>query len=342
MEILNAREKLVLEAIVRNYILTTNPVASSFISKKSRLHLSPATIRNIMARLEEKGLIYQPHTSAGRVPTTLGYRLYVDNMMGRARLSRFDKEKIRQVVKQNTGDIETLLDEATRILAHLSRQLSVIISPPLEEGTFHRMDISRLNSNRLMLIISIKSGLVKTIVLEIDSKIRSEELESLRRILNERLHGLRLKQIRQKFGEIVKDIRNEETGLIRVFIETAARIFNFSHDKEVYLTGTHNILRQPEFADHEKVSGVVELLEDKNVIIHLLDKSTERESLNIAIGEEIGEQIMENCSIIAARYKIGRVAGTLGIIGPTRMDYHHLVPLVDFTAQILSEPYKDV
>jgi len=340
MEILNTREKLVLEAIVRNYILTTSPVASSFIAKKSRLHLSPATIRSIMAGLEEKGLIYQPHTSAGRVPTTLGYRLYVDNMMGRTRLSRFDKEKIRQVVHENTGDIEMLLNEATRILAHLSQQLSVIISPPLEEGIFHRMDISRLSSNRLMLIISIKSGLVKTIVLEIDSKVRSEELESLRRILNERLHGLRLKQIRQKFGEIVKDIRKDESGLIRVFIETAARIFNFSQDKEVYLTGTHNILRQPEFADHEKVSGVVELLEDKNVIIHLLDKSTAQEQLNITIGEEIGEQMMENCSIIAARYKIGQVAGTLGIIGPTRMDYHHLVPLVDFTAQILSKPYN--
>ncbi len=339
-ELLTEKEKLVFEAIVSSFILTANPVASSFIAQNSHLAYSPATIRAIMARLEEKGYIYQPHTSAGRVPTTLGYRLYVDHMMKRARLSGVEKEKLRQVLSSSTGDFESVLRESTRILAHLTHQLGIMISPHLEEGIFHRMDITRISSERLLLILSIKSGIVKTIFLEINSGIHDEQLDSLREVLNERLHGLKLKEIREKFKEIVEDIRAEDSELIHIFIRSAKQIFDFSENNEVYLTGTHNILRQPEFTDNEKISGVVELLEDKRIIIRLLGNKVSGEDLNIIIGEEIGEEAMENCSIIAARYKIDNVIGMLGIIGPTRMNYSHLVPLVEFTARVISDPFE--
>ncbi|MEJ2633712.1 MAG: heat-inducible transcriptional repressor HrcA [Calditrichia bacterium] len=339
-ELLTEKEKLVFEAIVSSFILTANPVASSFIAQNSHLAYSPASIRTIMARLEQKGYIYQPHTSAGRVPTTLGYRLYVDHMMKRARLSGTEKERLRQVLSSNTGDFESVLRESTRILAHLTHQLGIMISPHLEEGIFHRMDITRISSERLLLILSIKSGIVKTIFLEINSGIHEEQLDSLREILNERLHGLKLKEIREKFKEIVEDIRAEDSGLIHIFIRSAKQIFDFSENNEVYLTGTHNILRQPEFTDNEKISGVVELLEDKRIIIRLLGNKVSEEDLNIIIGEEIGEEAMENCSIIAARYKIDNVIGMLGIIGPTRMNYSHLVPLVEFTARVISDPFE--
>ncbi|GAB4367233.1 MAG: heat-inducible transcriptional repressor HrcA [Calditrichia bacterium] len=341
MHDLNEREKLVLEAIVRNYILTTNPVASTYIARHSHLALSPATIRHIMGSLEEKGYIYQPHPSAGRIPTTMGYRIYVDEMMGRTRLSKQHKEQICQAIRQNPGDLENLLKEATRILAHLSRQLGIIISPHLGEGVFHRMEITQLSSERLLIVISIKSGLVKTIVLELHSSIQPDQLDLLKQILNERLEGLKLKEIRNRFKEIVQDLGEDDTGLIRLFISTAERIFDFSDDNDVYITGTHNILRQPEFLDTQKFSGIVELLEDKKIIIHLLDRSIATQDWNVKIGEEIGEQRMDGCSIIAARYRIGQVNGTLGIIGPTRMDYSHLVPLVNFTAQMLSQPLEN-
>ncbi len=337
MSVLSDKEKLVLEAIVKFFILNANPVASNYVARHSALAFSPATIRNIMYSLEEKGYIYQPHTSAGRVPTTRGYRFYVDHMMRRARLSTGQKETIKKAVFQNPGDFETVLKEASRILAHLSQQLSVIISPEFDEGVFHRMDITRLSSERLLLILSIKSGMVKTILLEVSSYLRDEHLNSLCNILNERLHGLKVREIRAKFREIVQDIADDKSGLIPLFSKAAHKIFDFSGENEVFLTGTHNILRQPEFANSIKVSSVVELLEDKNLVIHLLDDDIPDQKLSIKIGEEIREKKMKNCSIISARYRIGNMSGTLGVIGPIRMDYSYLVPLVDFTANFLSD-----
>jgi heat-inducible transcriptional repressor len=334
---LSEREKLVLYAIVKNFILTVSPIASHFIARFSSLSFSPATIRNIMAELEEKGYIYQPHTSSGRIPTSAGYRIFVDQMLKKSRLSQEEKERIKQAVALSSGDYENLFRESSQILAHLSKQLSILISPRLNEGIFHRMEITRLGSERLLMIISIKSGIVKTIILEIETSVPDKQLDLLKQILNERLDGLKIRDIRNKFGEIVNDIRDEKSGLMHLFIDTADRIFDFSDNSTVFVTGTHNFLRQPEFYNHPELSGVVEVLEDKNIIIHLLDQTGLDENLNIMIGDEINEIKMKNCSIIAARYKIGEVKGTLGIVGPTRMDYGHLIPLVEFTARTLSD-----
>jgi heat-inducible transcriptional repressor len=334
---LSEREKLVLYAIVKNFILTASPIASQFIARFSSLSLSPATIRNIMAELEEKGYIYHPHTSSGRIPTSAGYRIFVDQMLKKSRLSQEEKERIRQAVALSSGDYENLFRESSQILAHLSKQLSILISPRLNEGIFHRMEITRLGSERLLMIISIKSGIVKTIILEIETSVPDKQLDLLKQILNERLDGLKIREIRNKFGEIVNDIRDEKSGLMHLFIDTADRIFDFSDNSSIFVTGTHNFLRQPEFYNHPELSGVVEVLEDKNIIIHLLDQTGIDENLNVMIGEEINENKMKKCSIIAASYKIGEVRGTLGIVGPTRMDYGHLIPLVEYTARTLSD-----
>ncbi len=336
---LTEREKLLLSAIVRQFILQAVPVASNHIVRGGRFPLSAASIRNIMAKLEEKGYIYQPHTSSGRVPTTAGYRIFVDHIMKRGRLSPGEIEKIRNVVADNPSDYENLLREATRIMAHLSRQLSIFVSPQMDQGTFLRLDINRLNSERILLIITIQSGMVKTIILEIPSEVPDEQLEMLNQVLNERLHGLRLKEIRTKFGKIFEDIQDEDSGLIHLIVSRANRIFDFTENKEIYLTGTHNILAQPEFNDVKEVSGVVELLEDKDIVIHLFDDGAATETVTVRIGNEIKQEKMQNCSIITSTYRIGEVTGTLGIVGPTRMDYGRLISLVEFTSRILSDPF---
>ena len=337
IKLLNDREKLVLYSIVKNFILTANPVASNSIAKKSALTFSSATIRNIMAELEDKGFIFQPHTSAGRIPTSVGYRIFVDQIMKKGRLTTEEKKRIREVINIGPGDYENTLKESSRILAHLSQQLSVIVSPRLGEGIFQRMDISRLSTSRLLLVITIQSGLVKTIILEIDSDVSDIQLKFLEQVLNERLHGLKIKEIRSKFNEIVTDIETEKSGLLHLFLETADRIFDFSDDSDVYLTGTYNLLRQVDFGGSQDLSSVVEILEDKNIIVHLLDLDQSLPEIKVMIGDEIDESNMKNCSIISARYRIGQVKGTIGIIGPTRMDYSHLIPLVEFTAQALTE-----
>lgn len=336
IKVLGDREKLVLYAIVKNFILTANPIASNLIAKQHLLSFSSATIRTIMAELEERGYIYQPHTSSGRIPTTTGYRIFVDQMMKRSRLSNEEKEKIRLAVTISAGDYEQIFRESSRILSQLSRQLSVLISPQLDEGIFNRMEISRLGSERLLLVISIKSGMIKTIIVEIDSDVSDQQLDHLKQVLNERLSGLKIKEIRTNFREIVSDLSQDKIGLMHLFIETAGRIFDFSEDSDVFVTGTANFMRHPEFTDYQQLSGVVELLENKNIVIHLLDPSESVSDLNVLIGEEINEIKMKNCSIIAARYKIGQVQGTLAVIGPTRMDYPHIIPLVEYMAQTIS------
>jgi heat-inducible transcriptional repressor len=335
-KILGDREKLVLYAIVKNFILTANPIASNLIAKQHLLSLSSATIRNIMAELEEKGYIYQPHPSSGRIPTSAGYRIFVNQMMKKSRLSNEEKEKIRLAVNISAGDYEQIFRESSRILSQLSRQLSVLISPQLDEGIYNRMEISRLGNDRLLLVISIKSGMIKTIIVETDSDVSDQQLDYLKQLLNERLAGLKIKEIRTNFREIVSDLSQEKIGLMHLFVETAGRIFDFSENSDVFVTGTANFMRHPEFTDYKQLVGVVELLENKHVVIHLLDPSESVSDLNVLIGEEIDEVKMKNCSIIAARYKIGQVQGTLAVIGPTRMDYPHIIPLVEYTAQAIS------
>ena len=338
---LTDREKLILSAIVQYFIKNAAPVSSSYIAHKEHLSFSPATIRNIMASLEEKGYISQPHTSAGRVPTTIGYRMYVDSLMKRSRLSPDEKAAIRQSLRQSAVELEEIMREATNLLAQLSRQLGIVVSPRLEEGIFHRMEIVRLSSERVLLVLSIQSGMVKTITLEIPTRTSGERLQSVARMLNERLFGMRLIDIRKRFHEIIRDIRNEETGILNQIHQIADRLFDFEEDKEIFFKGTHNIVQQPEFSDLEKFSSVIELLEDQEVIIHLLDVETQNTPISIKIGEEIQEKRMQTCSIISARYRIHNISGTIGIIGPTRMNYSKLVSLVDFTARTITETLEN-
>ncbi len=337
---LSEKEKLVLGALVQQYILNAMPVSSSLIAKKSKLRMSPATIRNIMAELETKGYIYQPHTSAGRVPRTMAYRVYVDYMMTKARLTTAEKEQIRESVKQAFYEFDSIFKELTRILAYLSQQLGIIVSPKMEQGVFERMELISLSSNRILVVISIRSGFIKTITLEINTQISNKDLHMMSQILNERLHGMKINDIRTSFAEIVKDIQSEDSGLMKLFMRRAYNLFDFGEEMEMHFMGTHNIMRQGDFADARTVSSVVEALENQKVIIHLLAGKEPDQPLTIKIGEEIDEHSMQQCSIISARYDIGDVSGILGVIGPIRMNYSKMISLVDFTAQTLTNLHK--
>ncbi len=336
---LTPREKLILGAIVRNFIDTATPVSSALIAQTMKLGLSPATIRNIMASLEAKGYIHQPHPSAGRVPLTPAYRVYVDSLMKRARLTAEEKERIRRSVQETIFEFSEVMREATRILAHLSHLLGVVVSPRLEQAHFQRMELISLSAERILVIITIQTGLVKTIQLELASQISREKLEMVSQVLNERLHGLRLEKIRKDFLSIVRDLKNDESGLIQLFIQAADRMFDFEDDMDVYYMGTHFIVQQPEFSDLQRFSSVAELLENRHIIVQLLDEPDEGQgqTLKIKIGEEIQEERLKDCSIITAKYRLGEVTGILGIIGPTRMNYGKMVTLVDFTARTISQ-----
>ncbi len=337
--LLTAREKIVLGEIVKHFIDSASPVSSTLIAQKSRLSFSPATIRNIMADLEIRGYIFQPHTSAGRVPKTRGYRAYVDTLMKKTRLSSSEKEQISDTLCPGEHEIEDILKEVSRILAHLSHQLGVLVSPKIEEGIFQRMELIPLSSDKILIIISIDSGFVKTISIEIDSMIPAEKLYLVSRILNERLSNMKIEDIRKKFASIVKDIKDEETGLVKMFSNRADRLFDFQEETELYFMGAHHIMQSPDFSDVTSISSVMEMLETRREIVDLLDKATRSKPASVKIGEEFEEEKLQDFSLITARYSIGGISGVLGIIGPKRMNYSKFISLVEYTARSITDIY---
>jgi|YelNatPaOPRAMG01_1025707.scaffolds.fasta_scaffold00009_66 heat-inducible transcriptional repressor len=334
---LTARERLIFESIVQNFIESATPVGSRFLAKKYGLNMSPATVRNVMADLEEKGLIRQPHTSAGRVPTDLGYRVYVDHLMRREKLSPGEKAAIVRSLKTVSRDVEIILDKASRLLGRISSQLGVVLAPRFLEGVLEKIELVPVASRRILVVLTVKSGLVRTVLMEIDSEVPPHRLETTARLLNERLHGLTLKQLKDQIAERTRDLDEADRDLVTMFGKTAEEVLRFDTEAHYHVSGTQNILSQPEFSDREKMRKILELLESKEIIIQVLQEGEGEEEgrISITIGEENQEELLRNCSLVTATYRVGSLKGTLGVIGPTRMPYARVVALVDFMAKTL-------
>ena len=339
-EELNEREKNILRYIIQQFVLTASPVGSRNITKKYDLGISPATVRNIMFDLEESGYINHPHTSAGRIPTDKGYRTYVDSLMNLERISQTDKGIIKKSFKQTIVDTDELLRLTSKLLSSITRQLAAVTYPKVDSGTLEKIQLVSLSSTRILVVISIKSGLVKTITLEQNTELKSNQLESVQGLLNERLSGLSLKEIRDTFKDRFRDVPEDHNSIIRLFIDSAEKIFkDVKYNDKLVITGAKNVIKQPEFEVPEKFQSIVELMEDQDVIIHIMEKSGETGSdqVYISIGSENQEERMQDYSLISKEYKIGNVSGTLGIIGPKRMEYSKVVAIVDYVSKLLSE-----
>ncbi len=344
-EELNEREKNILRYIIQQFVLTASPVGSRNITKKYKLGISPATVRNIMSDLEESGYINHPHTSAGRIPTDKGYRTYVDSLMNLERIGLSEKGMIKKSFDQTITDTDELLQLTSKLLSSITRQLAAVTYPKVDSGTLEKIQLVSLTSTRILVVVSIKSGLVKTITLEQNYELKSNQLESVQRLLNERLAGLSLKEIRDTFKDRFKDVPEDHSSIIRLFIDSADKIFkDIKHADKLVLTGVKDVIKQPEFEIPEKFQSVIELMEDQDVIIHILEKSGESgtDQVFISIGSENKEERLQDYSLISKEYKIGNVSGTLGIIGPKRMEYSKVVAIVDYVSKILSEVLTNV
>ncbi|MGK9476245.1 heat-inducible transcriptional repressor HrcA [Melioribacter sp. OK-6-Me] len=338
---LKDREKAILRFVIHQFIMTASPVGSRNISKKYNIGLSPATIRNIMADLEELGYLDHPHTSAGRVPTDKGYRVYVDSLMEPPYLD----SKIKEVIDTNLSarssfETEDLLTITSTILSNLTDQLAMVTYPKIEQAKLERIQIVRLSSTRILVVVAIESGLIRTITLELDAEIDEENIDAVEYYLNERLAGLKFSEIRATIAERIKDI--EETKykpIVRVFLDSVDRIFTDISSDKVVVKGAQNILKQPEFADHEQLQSVIELIENKDIIIHVLDKKRQshKDDLVITIGKENQDEKLSEYSMITKEYKIGDLEGTVGIMGPKRMNYSKIIAAVVYVANQLTE-----
>jgi len=342
-EELNQREKAILRSIVQQFILTATPVGSRNITKKYDIGFSPATVRNVMSDLEDSGFINHPHTSAGRVPTDKGYRYYVDSLMDIEKLNTKEKVLIENGLSSIADEADELVKITSRLLSSITRQIACVTYPNLESGILAKIQIISLTSTRILAAISIKSGLVKTITIELESELKESQLESVQTLLNEKLSGLSLEEIRSTFKERFIDADEDQKPIIRLFVDSVDKLFkdDFKSDRLI-VTGAKNIIQQPEFENPENFQGIIELIEDKDVIIHIMEKSSEskNEEVYISIGSENIEKKLKEYSFVSKEYKFGETSGTLGIIGPKRMEYSRIIAIVDYLARVLSEQLK--
>ncbi|MCW8823051.1 MAG: heat-inducible transcriptional repressor HrcA [Ignavibacteriaceae bacterium] len=342
-EELNQREKAILRSVVQQFILTATPVGSRYITKNYNIGYSPATVRNIMSDLEDSGYINHPHTSAGRVPTDKGYRYYVDSLMDIEKLNSKEKNLIDRSLNILLDETDELVKITSKLLSSITKQIACVTYPNLESGTLEKIQIISLASTRILVVISIKSGLVKTITMELDSEIKETQIESVQTLLNERLSGLSFTEIRNTFKERFLDVEDNQKPIIRLFVDSVEKLFKDDITSErLIVTGAKNIIQQPEFENPENFQSIIELIEDKDVIIHIMEKSSESrsEDVYISIGSENIEKKLKEYSFVSKEYNFGQIKGTLGIIGPKRMEYSKIVAIVDYLATVLSEQFK--
>ncbi|MBD3225923.1 MAG: heat-inducible transcription repressor HrcA [Caldithrix sp.] len=342
MDVLNKREKTILERIVELYVLTAMPVGSTQISQLAGVDLKPASVRRIMAILEERGYLYQPHTSAGRIPTTKGYRLYVDHLINPVRIKGAEARLIIETINSYDGDLDQFLNRITGVLAKISHQLGISVKPKFYQSIFERIELFTISSERIMAVVMGKDGQAKNFLIETKDRVQPEKLDRIKETINKRFRGKTLEEIKQSFSHVMRDLYSERSGLVKLFSKMAERMFDFSRYENYTLNGTRYILDQPEFTDINQFSTLISLLEDKNIIIYFMGKREQPPGIRVTIGDEHTENQIQTCSVITSTYKIGDVAGVLGLIGPTRMAYHKIIPLVDFTATAITERINTV
>lgn len=339
---LSKREQKVLRHIVQRFIETAGPVGSRSLVKQYGLDLSAASVRNTMSDLEDMGYLGHPYTSAGRVPTELGYRTFVDDLMERPELSPMERQMLKIQLAQLVSDTDEMLRESSQLLGQLTNLLGLALSPRLSTGVLERLDIVPLPSSRLMVVLSVRGGLVKTIMLEFESELKRSALDRVVSILNERLAGLTLQEIRETHEERVRDI-DDQTGIVRLILDESALIFSEPTEGRLQHGGTQNLLTQPEFQEPDDLRHLLELIEDEDFVVHLLedlvDTGPDEEGQTVvSIGSENSSEEVKQYSIVLSPYTLGDSMGTLGVIGPTRMDYARVVALVENMASVLNHP----
>ncbi|MBD3419365.1 MAG: heat-inducible transcription repressor HrcA [Chitinivibrionales bacterium] len=339
---LTKRETTILEAIVRNYIVHGTPAGSRFLSKNTDLGLSSASIRNVMGDLEEQGFLTHPHTSAGRLPTDKGYRYYVDQIMQLINLPANVRTQIKRSLKQcDPTDMHLLLEAASHALSKASRQLGVVLAPRLEQGLFRHVHIFQMASNRYLFNLTIDSGFVKTMVAEIQTEISAERLERACNVMNKLFDGKALNELNRDSCQLYTGVEKYDMGVIRLFIPSLKKMAASPRKEEVYADGETNIMLKPEFADPAQMSSIVEILEEKKLLVHMLEVNDVSENkVIISIGGENSDGQLQSFSIVKTKYRIGNLNGALGILGPKRMPYGYLVSAVDYTARVLDEMYR--
>ncbi len=324
---LDERKTKILNAIIKNYLETGEPVGSRTISKYTDLNLSSATIRNEMADLEELGYILQPHTSAGRIPSDKGYRFYVDHL-----IETKDQQvsQMKEFVIEHTEKMEQVLQQVAKLLANNTNYATMITGPQLHHNKIKFLQLSSVDDSHLLAVVVLEGNLVKNKMLEIEQPLDNESMLKLNMLLNTNLTGLSIEQINLGTIAALKEKAGNHSNIISEVLDAVAEAITEDEDLEIYTSGTTNILKYPELSDSQRAGELLSAFEEKNQLISLvtenLSDGEENTGIQVYIGNESPIQTMKDCSVVTATYELGEgVKGTIGIIGPKRMDYENVM-----------------
>ena len=339
---LNERERQVLEAVIRSYVETAEPAGSRTLSRRFGLGVSAATIRNTMSDLEEKGFLFHPHTSAGRVPTDRAYRVYVDSLLHVRPLPTPEAERLAEEIGNGRSAIETILRRAAQTLGVLTQELGVALGPRLETTVLERLELVRASAERLIMVLSLKGGLMRTIFVEVKGDIADLAVAEVTQVLNERLAGLSLSEIRTSLAIRLRDVSppGDTQDLLNIFVEEGEQLFDIplAAGESTVLIGQPSLLaEQPEFATGESMRELIALTETRERIGDMLRHRGSAPGITITIGNEHRDPRLGKFTIVTSEYRAGPLTGVIGVIGPTRMPYDKVISLVSHTSQLVSD-----
>ena len=339
---LSERERHVLEAVIRTYVDSAEPAGSRTLAKGFNLGVSPATVRSTMSDLETKGYLFHRHTSAGRIPTDHAYRFYVDRIMRPQPLTDVERERLVQEIEiGGSSAVERLVQRAIRALSLLSRELGVAVAPSLEEAIVERLELIQVSSAKILMVMSIKSGFVHTVYVDLPGEVQPDVLTSVTQVLNERLAGLTLQAIRQTLPDRLRDTGIGGGGadeLLNIFVQSSSELFDWTplQEGKVHLGQTSVLASQPEFNTGERLKGLIELTEQRALLADVLGNREHKGGLKITIGSENPEEALSDFTLVTAEYRVGRLKGVIGVIGPTRMPYDKVIAIVDYTSTLVN------
>lgn len=339
---LDERKTKILQAIIRNYLETGEPVGSRTISKYTDLNLSSATIRNEMADLEEMGYIVQPHTSAGRIPSDKGYRFYVDTMM---EAKEREVEEMKGMLLERQDKMEQMLQRVAKVLAQNTQYATMISAPQTRGSKVKFVQLSRVDEGQILAVIVVEGNVIKNNILSVREELSDETLLKLNILLNTNLTGKSIEEINLGMVTAMKQQAGSHSDIVSEVIDAVAEAIKAEDDLEIYTSGTNNIFRYPELADHEKASELINAFEEKQLLSSLLQNPDTEENntgIQVYIGDESPVSSMRDCSVVTATYELGDgMRGTIGIVGPKRMDYDKVVGTLKTLQSKLDEIYRD-
>jgi heat-inducible transcriptional repressor len=337
---LNDRERRVLEAVIRSYVETAEPAGSRTLSRRFGLGVSPATIRNTMSDLEEKGFLFHPHTSAGRIPTDKGYRAYVDALMQRPQVIPPEGGRLAEQIQSGAPAIDAILRRAAQSLGVVTQELGVALGPRLDDAVLRRLELVRIAAERVLLVLTLDGGSVRTIFVEAKGELADRAVAEVARVLNERLAGLTLRDIRSTLGARLRDMTPTAgaTELLNVFVEEGEQLFDPSlgGPEDVVLSHASLLAEQPEFASGQSLRRLIALTETRQHLGDLLRRRSGTPGISITIGNEHGDPSLESFTIVTSEYHAGALSGVIGVLGPTRMPYDKVISLVSHTSRLVT------